>query len=172
MMRSHLSGLEMGGWVPGTPDRTLPYLLHGLSLQQPPGDAPHLTTHGATSDGGGRGTAGNKTGSVQFSVVSKWVSRTSTVQSTYCKLTRAANDGWNFKGAPVEKTKVGPSSNGDGTGTWVEGMCEKPSRTMGGASSFIKVQADQSEHCLSRSPQVITTTSTVVVRQPASPTFT
>ncbi|CAG1972299.1 unnamed protein product [Fusarium graminearum] len=55
---------------------------------------------------------------------------------------------------------------------WVEGMCEKPSRTMGGASSFIKVQADQSEHCLSRSPQVITTTSTVVVRQPASPTFT
>ncbi|CAF3481033.1 unnamed protein product [Fusarium graminearum] len=100
------------------------------------------------------------------------------LENKYCPehllqvLTRAANDGWNFKGAPVEKTKVGPSSNGDGTGTWVEGMCEKPSRTMGGASSFIKVQADQSEHCLSRSPQVITTTSTVVVRQPASPTFT
>lgn len=50
-------------WVDGSLEPpTVPYLLHGLSLQQPPGDAPHLTTHGATSDGGGRGTAGNKTG--------------------------------------------------------------------------------------------------------------
>ena len=47
---------------------------------------------------------------------------------------------------------MAPTSNEDGTGTWMVGMREKPSRTMGGTGSFIKVQTGQAERCLSGKP--------------------